>query len=86
MIIPSIYPSLHDPEVYPEPSALNPERWVDPNGSANQNPRNYLVFGSGPHKCIAYDYATLSLALVLANASVLMDWEHVRTSQSDEVQ
>lgn len=86
MVIPSIYPSLHDPEVYPEPSVLKPERWEDPNGLANSNPRNYLVFGSGPHKCIGYDYATMAMALVLANAAVLLDWDHIETAESEKVQ
>ncbi len=27
---PSIYPSCHDPTVYPEPDKINPERWSDP--------------------------------------------------------
>ncbi|KAI0367526.1 cytochrome P450 sterol C22-desaturase [Pilatotrama ljubarskyi] len=86
MVIPSFYNSLHDPEVYPDPEELVPERWLDPNGSANQNPKNYLVFGSGPHKCIGLEYAMMNIALVLADAVALMDWEHIRTEKSDKVQ
>lgn len=86
MVIPSFYNSLHDPEVFPQPDELLPERWLDPNGSANQNPKNYLVFGSGPHKCIGLEYAMMNIALVLADAVMLMDWEHVRTEKSDKVQ
>ncbi|KAL6300277.1 cytochrome P450 sterol C22-desaturase [Sparassis latifolia] len=86
MIIPSFYNSLHDAEVYPNPDEFLPERWLDPDGSANANPRNYLVFGSGPHKCIGLEYAMMNIGLVLAEAAVLMDWEHVRTEKSDKVQ
>ncbi|EMD41431.1 hypothetical protein CERSUDRAFT_110011 [Gelatoporia subvermispora B] len=86
MVIPSLYPSLHDPEVFPEPASLIPDRWLDPESSANQNPRNYLVFGAGPHKCIGNEYAVMNIALVLADAAVLMDWEHHRTPTSDKVQ
>ncbi|CAL1696651.1 unnamed protein product [Somion occarium] len=86
MVIPSFYNSLHDPEVYPDPDTLQPERWLDPNGSANQNPRNYLVFGSGPHKCIGLEYAVSNIALVLADASMMMEWEHEVTPVSDKVQ
>ncbi|KAI1786315.1 cytochrome P450 sterol C22-desaturase [Ganoderma leucocontextum] len=86
MVIPSFYNSLHDPEVFPQPDELIPERWLDPNGSANQNPKNYLVFGSGPHKCIGLEYAMMNIALVLADAVMLMDWEHVLTDKSDKVQ
>ncbi|KAI0069982.1 cytochrome P450 [Panus rudis PR-1116 ss-1] len=86
MVIPSFYMSLHDPSVYPEPDEIIPERWLDPESSANKNPRNYLVFGSGPHKCIGLEYAMSNIALVLADAAVLMDWEHEVTPESDKVQ
>ncbi|KZT23800.1 cytochrome P450 [Neolentinus lepideus HHB14362 ss-1] len=86
MVIPSVYPSLHDEAVFPESEKLMPERWLDEKSLANQNPKNYLVFGSGPHKCIGIEYATMNIALVLANAAVLMNWEHHRTPDSDEVQ
>lgn len=86
MVIPSFYNSLHDPEVFPKHDELIPERWLDPDSSANKNPKNYLVFGSGPHKCIGLDYASMNIALVLGTASVLMDWEHCLTPESDKVQ
>ncbi|KAG2370310.1 cytochrome P450 sterol C22-desaturase [Suillus spraguei] len=86
MVIPSFYNSLHDPSVFPEHDKLMPERWLDPNSSANTNPRNYLVFGSGPHKCVGIEYATMNIGLVLATASVLMNWEHHITPESDRVQ
>ncbi|KAF9478018.1 cytochrome P450 sterol C22-desaturase [Pholiota conissans] len=82
MIIPSFFNSLHDPEVYPDPEAFIPERWLDPQGSANQNPKNYLVFGSGPHRCIGLEYAQTNIALVLATAVAMMDWKHDITPQS----
>ncbi|THH12834.1 hypothetical protein EW146_g7325 [Bondarzewia mesenterica] len=86
MVIPSFYNSLHDPEVFPDHDSLIPERWLDPNGPANTNPKNYLVFGSGPHKCIGLEYATMNIAQVLAIACVMMDFEHVLTPESDQVQ
>lgn len=86
MVIPSFYMSLHDPEVYPQPDELKPERWLDPEGSANKNPRNYLVFGSGPHRCIGVEYAMSNIALVLADASMMLEWEHEITPESDKVQ
>lgn len=86
MVIPSFYNSLHDPEVFPDHDSLTPERWLDPNSPANANPKNYLVFGSGPHRCIGIEYATMNMALVLATASILMDWEHHQTAESDQVE
>ncbi|TFY75408.1 hypothetical protein EWM64_g8604 [Hericium alpestre] len=86
MVIPSFYNSLHDPEVYPDHDTLVPERWLDPKSSANTNPKNYMVFGSGPHHCIAIEYATMNIAVALATASVIMDFEHAITPQSYKVQ
>ncbi|KAH9945589.1 cytochrome P450 monooxygenase [Amylocystis lapponica] len=86
MLIPSFWNSLHDGEVFPGPDEFLPERWLDPKSSANMNPRNYLVFGSGPHKCIGLEYAMMNMGLVLGNAAMLMNFEHVRTPDSDKVQ
>lgn len=86
MIIPSLYPSCHDADVFPEPTKFIPERWLDPEGSAWSNPKNFLVFGSGPHKCIGVEYTLMHLACVLGTASVKMNWEHVITPESDQVQ
>jgi C-22 sterol desaturase len=86
MVIPSFFNSLHDPSVYPEPENFNPDRWLDAEGSANQNPKNYIGFGSGPHRCIGLEYATINIALVLATAAVMMNFEHEVTPLSDKVE
>ncbi|KAF7437203.1 RNA polymerase C-22 sterol desaturase [Pleurotus ostreatus] len=86
MLIPSFYNSLHDPEVFPEPDVLNPDRWLDPNSSANANPKNYMVWGAGPHRCIGVEYATMNIALVLAVACMSFDFEHHVTEKSDKVE
>ncbi|KAF8758757.1 Cytochrome P450 sterol C22-desaturase [Rhizoctonia solani] len=86
MIIPSLYPSLHDADIYPDPGNFLPERWLDPESSANQNPRNYMVFGAGPHRCIGVEYTMMHLSTVMGTAAVLMDWDHKVTPDSNEVQ
>jgi sterol 22-desaturase len=86
MVIPSFYNALHDPKAFPDPDTLLPERWLDSESPANKHPQNYLVFGAGPHKCIGLEYANMNIAVVLALASELTEWEHVRTAQSDKVQ
>jgi C-22 sterol desaturase len=86
MVIPSFYNSLHDPEVYANPDDFIPERWLDPAGSANANPKNYLVYGSGPHRCIGLEYANMNIALSLATAVVMMDFEHEQTPLSDKIE
>ncbi|KAF9269921.1 cytochrome P450 [Marasmius fiardii PR-910] len=86
MVIPSFYPALHDPEVYPEPDKFQPERWLDQNSSANTNTKNYLVWGAGPHRCIGVEYASMNMALVLGIAAMMFDWEHEITPMSNDIE
>jgi len=86
MVIPSFYNSLHDPSVYPEPDVLDPERWLDPNSLANANPKNYMIYGAGPHRCIGLEYANMNIALVIAIAAMDMNFEHVVTPLSEEIE
>jgi C-22 sterol desaturase len=37
-------------------------------------------------QCIGTQYASMHLAATLGTAAVLMDWEHERTPDSDEIQ
>ncbi|WFC97627.1 sterol 22-desaturase [Malassezia yamatoensis] len=86
MVIPSFWNSLHDPEAYPSPDEFKPERWLEGAGSpAQSHPKNYLVFGSGPHNCIGKDYAVQHLMAVIGTASVLLNWEHHVTDRSEKV-
>lgn len=86
MVIPSFWNALHDPQAYPDPDAFIPERWQQGSQSpAEKHPRNWLVFGSGPHNCIGQQYALLHLTAVLGSASVLMNWEHEVTPKSEKV-
>jgi sterol 22-desaturase len=86
MVIPSFFNSLHDPSVFPDPGSFIPERWLEPDSLANSNPKNYLVWGSGPHKCIGMEYATMNIALVLGIATVMFDWEHAITPESNKIE
>lgn len=54
MVIPSCYPALHDPLDYPNPDVFDPERWIS--GDAETKTKNWLVFGAGPHDCLARRY------------------------------
>ncbi len=86
MVIPSLYPSLLDESVYKDAHKFTPERWLDENNAANQNPAHYLVFGAGPHRCIGQEYTTMNMMTAMGTAVVLMDWDHLKTPESDKVQ
>ncbi|KAI9035348.1 Cytochrome P450 61 [Aspergillus affinis] len=83
MIIPSCYPALHDPEAYPDPNVFNPDRWIT--GDAESKTKNWLVFGAGPHDCLARRYVPLSMAGMIGKAALELDWEHHPTPLSEEI-
>ena len=84
MVIPTTYPALHDPHAYPNPDAFDPERW-GPDGEAESHPKNFMVFGNGPHHCLGKEYAIMHLMAIIAQCSMLMDWTHTRTEKSDDI-
>ncbi len=61
-VIYSQYISHRLPELYSEPAAFRPDRWlsIDPSGY------EYIPFGAGPHVCIGAAFAMMELRLVLA--------------------
>jgi C-22 sterol desaturase len=83
MIIPSCYPALHDPEVYLQPDVFDPERWIS--GNANEQTKNWLVFGAGPHQCIAQQYVSLTLMSMIEKASLEIEWTHHASRISEEI-
>ena len=84
MIIPTTYPSLRDPEVYPNPDVFDPERWISGDAEV-KGAKNWLVFGTGPHYCLGQVYAQLNLALMIGRASLELEWVHHPTPLSEEI-
>ncbi|KAI4162285.1 MAG: hypothetical protein LQ342_004154 [Letrouitia transgressa] len=83
MVVPSVWPALHDPEVYPNPDFFDPERWIS--GDAEKAVKNWLVFGTGPHYCLGQIYAQLNLMAMIGKASMHLNWEHHVTPKSEDI-
>jgi len=84
MIVPTLYPALHDPEVYVDPETFNPDRWLE-GGEAEAAVKNWLVFGTGPHVCLGQTYAINNFMGMISLASLMVDWEHHITPKSEEI-
>ncbi len=84
MVIPTTYPSLRDPEVYPNPDYFDPDRWITGDAEA-KGAKNWLVFGIGSHYCLGQVYAQRNLALMVGKASLWLDWVHHATPLSEEI-
>lgn len=83
MVIPSVWPALHDPEAYPEPETFDPDRWIT--GDAETMTKNWLVFGTGPHYCLGQTYAVWNLMGMIGKASIHLNWEHHITPISEQI-
>jgi C-22 sterol desaturase len=83
MVVPSCYPALHDPAAYPDPEVFDPDRWIT--GDADSKTKNWLVFGTGAHDCLARRYVPLTLAHMIGKASLELDWVHHATEKSEEI-
>ncbi|CAZ82209.1 unnamed protein product [Tuber melanosporum] len=84
MVVPTLYPALHDPEAYNDPESFVPERWLE-GGEAEAAKKNWLVFGAGPHVCLGQNYAIMNFMAMIGKASLMMDWEHHATPKSEDI-
>ncbi|PRT55203.1 hypothetical protein B9G98_02823 [Wickerhamiella sorbophila] len=84
MVIPTLHPALHDPEVYEDPESFIPERWEE-GAPANKALSNWLVFGSGPHICLGKMYVMLHLTAMMGKAALHYDWKHTVTPKSEVI-
>ncbi|KAJ3035263.1 RNA polymerase C-22 sterol desaturase [Rhizophlyctis rosea] len=85
MVIPTFWHSLHDPAIYPSPDTFNPDRWEDPNGPAEKNQKNFMVFGSGPHMCVGREYAVLQIMSVVVQGACQLKWRLHKGKESDVI-
>lgn len=84
MVIPTLYPALHDPEVYDSPDEFIPERWTEGSKASKAN-SNWLVFGTGPHVCLGQNYVFMNLVSLFGKAALFYDWTHTITPLSEEI-
>jgi cytochrome P450 len=74
---------LHDPAVYPDPHAFNPERFLGP--TPQPDPAEHGAFGYGRRRCPAVDFAQASLFTVMALALATLDIARARDASGAEI-
>lgn len=85
MLIPTLYPALHDPEAYENPDEFIPERW-DEGAPAWDAKKNWLVFGSGPHVCLGQTYVFMTFNALLGKTFLFNEVKHQKTDLSEEIE
>jgi cytochrome P450 len=78
-LVPNAYLIHHDPELYPDPYAFRPERFLD------ESPGTYtwIPFGGGRRRCIGASFAMLEMQIVLR--TVFSRWELRRADDAPEL-
>ena len=60
-MLPSAWLVQHDPEIYPEPYAFRPERFLE----SDPGTYTWIPFGGGRRRCVGASFAQLEMAIVL---------------------
>jgi cytochrome P450 len=65
VLIASAYLVHHDPDIYPEPNAFRPERFMESEGGRGPGTYTWLPFGGGRRRCLGASFAMLEMKIVL---------------------
>ncbi|MEA2243536.1 MAG: hypothetical protein QOD24_3092, partial [Solirubrobacteraceae bacterium] len=60
-VVPNAYLIHHDPDIYPEPYAFRPERFLD----SSPGTYTWIPFGGGRRRCLGASFAMLEMKIVL---------------------
>jgi cytochrome P450 len=60
-LVPNAYLVHHDPDIYPDPYAFRPERFLD----ASPGTYSWIPFGGGRRRCLGASFAMLEMKIVL---------------------
>lgn len=63
VLAPCIYLTHHEPDLYPEPDAFRPERFV----GRRPDPYAWFPFGGGSRRCLGMAFALFEMRLILAH-------------------
>lgn len=84
MVIPTLYPALHDADVFEKPDEFIPERWEE-GSKASLARKNWLPFGAGSHVCLGQTYVLTSFTALIGKALMFCDLNHQITDKSEEI-
>ncbi len=77
VVAPSIYLVHRRPEIYPDPAAFRPERFLGPD--AQGGTYTWIPFGGGVRRCLGAAFALMELRVVLAELGAVVNAVPART-------
>jgi cytochrome P450 len=65
VVMPSIYLTHNRPDLYPDPQAFRPERFLKGGPGARPDTYSWIPFGGGTRRCLGASFAQLEMRVVL---------------------
>lgn len=77
-VIVNVYGVHNDPNIWPNPSVFDPERFT-PENIKQRDKNAYIPFGGGPRMCIGNNFAIMEIVMLLAKLLYHFDLELLNT-------
>jgi cytochrome P450 len=81
-LVPNAYLVHRDPDIYPRPLELRPERFLEQEGGRTPDKYTWIPFGGGRTRCLGASFAQLEMKVVLS--AVLRSCEVLPVNQAAE--
>jgi cytochrome P450 len=65
MLLANAYLVHHDPDIYPDPYAFRPERFLEREGGSAPGTYTWIPFGGGRRRCLGASFALLEMRIAL---------------------
>lgn len=86
IVIANAWAILHDPELYPDPEAFKPERFLNEDGTKfRDDPTISLAFGAGRRICPARHFVDATLFLVTASVLAVFNVTRAKDQNGQEI-
>ncbi|KAH9077873.1 cytochrome P450 [Lactarius deliciosus] len=85
VVIANAWAILHDPELYPDPEAFNPDRFLNEDGTLRDDPMLSLAFGAGRRICAARHLVDTILFVVTASVLSVFNVTRAKDKNGKEI-
>jgi cytochrome P450 len=76
---------LHNPELYPDPDAFKPERFLNKDGTFRDDPTIHLAFGAGRRICPGRHFVDATLFVVTASILSVFKVTRAKDKNGNEI-
>ena len=76
---------MHDPETYPDPEEFKPERFLNEDGSAREDPTLSLAFGVGKRICPGRHLVNITVFIVACSVLSVFNVTKAKDKDGNEI-